>query len=113
MKVWVLLSLRFQLRGNSGMKMRHYVPWNLTKSKTTTRTIRDPRKAIARKGYGNASELKREENVLTWNKALTHEINAGTFASWWQSTYAGLVPKSSLFSFFQRLGMTKWHWVLV
>ncbi|KAI4906336.1 hypothetical protein J4E90_010681 [Alternaria incomplexa] len=37
----------------------------------------------------------------------------GTFASWWQSTYAGLVPKSSLFSFFQRLGMTKWHWVLV
>ncbi|KAI4605939.1 hypothetical protein J4E83_010365 [Alternaria metachromatica] len=37
----------------------------------------------------------------------------GTFASWWQSTYAGLVPKNSLFSFFQRLGMTKWHWVLV
>ncbi|CAO2650958.1 Nn.00g092550.m01.CDS01 [Neocucurbitaria sp. VM-36] len=32
----------------------------------------------------------------------------GTFASWWQSTYGGLVPKGSLFSFFQRLGMT-WH----
>jgi len=30
----------------------------------------------------------------------------GTFASWWQSTYAGYVPKGSLFSFFQRLGMT-------
>ncbi|OWY57060.1 hypothetical protein AA0119_g9687 [Alternaria tenuissima] len=37
----------------------------------------------------------------------------GTFASWWQSAYAGLVPKRSLFSFFQRLGMVKWHWVLV
>ncbi|KAI4637113.1 hypothetical protein J4E93_010629 [Alternaria ventricosa] len=37
----------------------------------------------------------------------------GTFASYWQSTYASLVPKSSLFSFFQRLGMTKWHWLLV
>ncbi|KAL1792285.1 hypothetical protein ACET3X_008792 [Alternaria dauci] len=37
----------------------------------------------------------------------------GTFASWWQSSYAGLVPKNSLFSFFQRLGMVKWHWVLV
>ncbi|KAI4944825.1 hypothetical protein J4E91_008513 [Alternaria rosae] len=36
----------------------------------------------------------------------------GTFASWWQSTYAGLVPKGSLFSFFQRLGMVKWHWVV-
>ncbi|OAK98495.1 hypothetical protein IQ06DRAFT_295805 [Phaeosphaeriaceae sp. SRC1lsM3a] len=32
----------------------------------------------------------------------------GTFASWWQSTYAGIVPKGSLFSFFQRLGMV-WH----
>ncbi|KAL7946842.1 hypothetical protein V8C42DRAFT_318914 [Trichoderma barbatum] len=30
----------------------------------------------------------------------------GTFASWWQSTYAGHVPKESLFSFFQRLAMT-------
>ncbi|KAF9698082.1 hypothetical protein EKO04_003800 [Ascochyta lentis] len=29
----------------------------------------------------------------------------GSFASWWQSTYGGLVPKGSLFSFFQRLGM--------
>jgi hypothetical protein len=33
---------------------------------------------------------------------------AGSFASWWQSTYGGLVPKGSLFSFFQRLGMV-WH----
>ncbi|KAL8423886.1 hypothetical protein RB596_003924 [Gaeumannomyces avenae] len=30
---------------------------------------------------------------------------ANSFASWWQSTYAGFVPKGSLFSFFQRLGM--------
>ncbi|KAF8814571.1 hypothetical protein BYT27DRAFT_7229374 [Phlegmacium glaucopus] len=29
----------------------------------------------------------------------------GTFAAWWQSTYAGYVPAGSLFSFFQRLGM--------
>ncbi|EXJ55687.1 hypothetical protein A1O7_08616 [Cladophialophora yegresii CBS 114405] len=32
---------------------------------------------------------------------------ARTFAAWWQSRYAGYVPKGSLFSFFQRLGM-KW-----
>ncbi|KAK1675163.1 hypothetical protein BDP55DRAFT_728951 [Colletotrichum godetiae] len=31
---------------------------------------------------------------------------ADTFASWWQARYAGYVPKGSLFSFFQRLGMT-------
>ncbi|PSN69063.1 hypothetical protein BS50DRAFT_572248 [Corynespora cassiicola Philippines] len=30
----------------------------------------------------------------------------GSFASWWQARYAGTVPKGSLFSFFQRLGMT-------
>ncbi|KAK1241808.1 hypothetical protein MKX07_007631 [Trichoderma sp. CBMAI-0711] len=31
---------------------------------------------------------------------------SGSFASWWESTYAGYIPKGSLFSFFQRLGMT-------
>ncbi|EXF77594.1 hypothetical protein CFIO01_11671 [Colletotrichum fioriniae PJ7] len=31
---------------------------------------------------------------------------ADTFASWWQTRYAGYVPKGSLFSFLQRLGMT-------
>ncbi|KAF2131110.1 hypothetical protein P153DRAFT_337363 [Dothidotthia symphoricarpi CBS 119687] len=31
-----------------------------------------------------------------------------SFAAWWQSTYSGVVPKGSLFSYFQRLGMT-WH----
>ncbi|KAF1829473.1 hypothetical protein BDW02DRAFT_509881, partial [Decorospora gaudefroyi] len=36
----------------------------------------------------------------------------GTFASWWQSNYGGLVPKGSLFSFLQRLGM-KYHPILV
>lgn len=30
---------------------------------------------------------------------------ADTFAAWWQSRYAGYVPKGSLLSFFQRLGM--------
>ncbi|KAF2712757.1 hypothetical protein K504DRAFT_464819 [Pleomassaria siparia CBS 279.74] len=30
----------------------------------------------------------------------------GSFAAMWQARYAGLVPKGSLFSFFQRLGMT-------
>lgn len=29
----------------------------------------------------------------------------GSFAAWWQARYAGYVPKGSLFSFFQRLGM--------
>ncbi|KAI8627393.1 hypothetical protein F5Y19DRAFT_442992 [Xylariaceae sp. FL1651] len=29
----------------------------------------------------------------------------GSFAAWWQSTYAGYVPAGSLFSFLQRLGM--------
>ncbi|KAF2629540.1 hypothetical protein BU25DRAFT_408808 [Macroventuria anomochaeta] len=34
----------------------------------------------------------------------------GSFASWWQISYGGLVPKGSLFSFFQRLGMVGlWH----
>jgi hypothetical protein len=35
----------------------------------------------------------------------------GTFAALWQARYAGYVPKGSLFSFFQRLGMVwrlKW-----
>ncbi|KAL7919864.1 hypothetical protein ACQKWADRAFT_329358 [Trichoderma austrokoningii] len=32
---------------------------------------------------------------------------AGTFASWWQSTYRGYVPEETVFSFFQRLAM-KW-----
>ncbi|EUC28109.1 hypothetical protein COCCADRAFT_41324 [Bipolaris zeicola 26-R-13] len=36
----------------------------------------------------------------------------GSFAAWWQARYAGYVPKGSLFSFFQRLGI-KWHWKLV
>ncbi|OHE97247.1 hypothetical protein CORC01_07501 [Colletotrichum orchidophilum] len=31
---------------------------------------------------------------------------ADTFASWWQARYAGYVPKGSLFSFLERLGMT-------
>ncbi|KAK0753734.1 hypothetical protein B0T18DRAFT_311173, partial [Schizothecium vesticola] len=29
----------------------------------------------------------------------------GSFAAWWQSMYRGLVPKGSLFSLLQRLGM--------
>ncbi|KAF1977753.1 hypothetical protein BU23DRAFT_273008 [Bimuria novae-zelandiae CBS 107.79] len=32
----------------------------------------------------------------------------GSFAAAWQARYAGYVPKGSLFSFFQRLGMV-WH----
>lgn len=36
----------------------------------------------------------------------------GTFAAWWQSRYAGYVPRGSLFSFFQRLGMV-WRLKLV
>lgn len=33
----------------------------------------------------------------------------GSFAAWWQSTYGGFIPKGSLFSFLQRLGMTWGH----
>lgn len=33
----------------------------------------------------------------------------GSLAAGWQSRYAGYVPKRSLFSYFQKLGM-KWHW---
>lgn len=33
----------------------------------------------------------------------------GSFATIWQRTYAGYVPKGSLFSYFQRLGMTWKH----
>ncbi|KAM7190796.1 hypothetical protein V8F20_009592 [Naviculisporaceae sp. PSN 640] len=29
----------------------------------------------------------------------------GSFAAWWESTYAGFIPKGSLFSYLQRLGM--------
>ncbi|KAJ9130498.1 hypothetical protein NKR23_g12171 [Pleurostoma richardsiae] len=29
----------------------------------------------------------------------------GSFAAWWESTYAGYIPKGSLFSYLQRLGM--------
>lgn len=32
--------------------------------------------------------------------------SAGTWAAVWQSTYRGFVPKTSLFSYLQRLGMT-------
>lgn len=30
----------------------------------------------------------------------------GSFAAWWESLYAGYIPKGSLFSYLQRLGMT-------
>ncbi|KAL3459185.1 hypothetical protein BJX64DRAFT_265201 [Aspergillus heterothallicus] len=33
----------------------------------------------------------------------------GSFAALWQRTFAGYVPKGSLFSYFQKLGM-KWRW---
>jgi hypothetical protein len=35
------------------------------------------------------------------------KLSVESFAAWWQSRYAGYVPKNSWFSFFQRLGM-KW-----
>jgi hypothetical protein len=37
----------------------------------------------------------------------------GSFAALWQRAYAGYVPKRSLFSFFQRLGMVWKHSVLL
>lgn len=38
-------------------------------------------------------------------KCATADAVSDSFAAWWQFTYAGFVPKNSLFSFFQRLGM--------
>lgn len=37
------------------------------------------------------------------------DIYSDSFAAAWQSRYMGYVPKGSLFSFFQRLGMV-WHY---
>ena len=49
------------------------------------------------------------ERSKCWIVGLTSRntdyVGIGSFAAWWQSTYGGLVPKGSLFSFFQRLGM--------
>jgi len=47
--------------------------------------------------------------VLEWLGFAKAGPVAGTFASWWQARYAGYVPKRSLFSFFQRLGMVWKH----
>ncbi|KAF3766617.1 hypothetical protein M406DRAFT_339775 [Cryphonectria parasitica EP155] len=37
--------------------------------------------------------------------APTIVVALGSFAAWWESTYAGYIPAGSLFSFLQRLGM--------
>ena len=42
---------------------------------------------------------------------LMSGCDIGSWAARWQATYMGFVPKGSLFSFFQRLGMTKWRWM--
>ena len=44
------------------------------------------------------------------NGILMLILVTGSWAALWQSRYAGMVPKGSLFSFFQRLGM-KWKHV--
>lgn len=41
-----------------------------------------------------------------------YPTSSGSFAAWWQSTYAGYVPRKSLFSFFQRMGMV-WRQAVV
>ena len=43
----------------------------------------------------SSSGARRYANVLVF---------VGSFAAWWQSTYAGYVPEGSLFSLFQQLG---------
>ncbi|KAI7909538.1 hypothetical protein M9X92_011578 [Pyricularia oryzae] len=43
--------------------------------------------------------------VAPWVVEALGFAELGPVAAWWQSTYAGFVPKGSLFSFFQRLGM--------
>ncbi|KAH0559347.1 hypothetical protein GP486_004135 [Trichoglossum hirsutum] len=59
-------------------------------------------------GFGELGPI--EGKLWSFNECRrrnnTDARRLGTFASWWQSRYAGYVPKGSLFSYFQRLGMT-------
>ncbi|TLD13530.1 uncharacterized protein PgNI_02737 [Pyricularia grisea] len=43
--------------------------------------------------------------VAPWVVEALGFAELGPVVVWWQSTYAGFVPKGSLFSFFQRFGM--------
>ena len=54
------------------------------------------------------SYLPRESVAMNQkgSSTLTLLLTTGSWAALWQSRYAGMVPKGSLFSFFQRLGMT-------
>jgi len=63
MKVWVLLPLRFQLRGNPGMEMRQYVPWNSTKSKTTLGYFVTKEKRLEGKDTEMSSELNGDKLI--------------------------------------------------
>ncbi|KAF2263400.1 hypothetical protein CC78DRAFT_581489 [Lojkania enalia] len=58
-------------------------------------------KGGARQGIGRRREI--EGVALGFGELGPIE---GSFAALWQSRYAGYVPSGSLFSFFQRLGMT-------
>jgi hypothetical protein len=58
-------------------------------------------------GFGELGPVEGMSSVWRlWRDLLT---DIGSYAAWWESAYAGFIPKGSLFSFFQRLGM-KWRY---
>lgn len=60
--------------------------------------------AVEALGFGELGPV--EGMVPGANEGPSDAGYLGTFAAAWQARYAGYVPKGSLFSFFQRLGMT-------
>lgn len=61
-------------------------------------------------GFAAEGPVEGESHCWTHRQhMITSLINQSTdsFAAWWESTYAGYIPKGSLFSYFQRLAM-KW-----
>jgi hypothetical protein len=62
--------------------------------------------AVELLGFGELGPIEGMSVVVyVQGDILMRCLFVGSFAAWWQSTYAGYVPAGSLFSFFQRLGM--------
>jgi hypothetical protein len=65
--------------------------------------------AVEALGFGELGPIEGTSFASSLSLLVSTNSYPGSFAAAWQSRYAGLVPKGSLFSFFQRLGMT-WHY---
>lgn len=60
-------------------------------------------------GFGELGPIEGELTITSHCVVVENvdtNIYAGTWAAVWQSTYRGFVPKGSLFSYLQKLGMT-------